>query len=91
MLREARRVVRPGGIVVHQDVAIRGLPTLVQQVERDWDTHFNGEAHWNTYQNADLIADMKAAGFADAEIVEHDLPAIHGANRWYAISARKPA
>jgi ubiquinone/menaquinone biosynthesis C-methylase UbiE len=91
MLREARRVVRPGGIVIHQDVAIRGLPTLVEQVERDWDTHFNGEAHWNTYQNADLIADMKAAGFADAEIVEHDLPAIHGANRWYAISAIKPA
>lgn len=91
MLREARRVVRPGGIVIHQDVAIRGLPTLVEQVERDWDTHFNGEAHWNTYQNADLIADMKAAGFTEAEIVEHDLAAIHGANRWYAISARKPA
>lgn len=91
MLREARRVVRPGGIVIHQDVAIRGLPTLVQQVERDWDTHFNGEAHWNTYQNADLVADMKVAGFTGAEIVEHDLPAIHGANRWYAISATKSA
>lgn len=91
MIREARRVVRPGGIVIHQDVAIRGLPTLVEQVERDWDTHFNGEAHWNTYLNADLVADMKAAGFTDAGIVEHDLPAIHGANRWYAISARKPA
>jgi hypothetical protein len=47
--------------------------------------------HWNTYQHADLVSDMKAAGFTDAEIVEHDLPAIHGANRWYAISARKPA
>jgi ubiquinone/menaquinone biosynthesis C-methylase UbiE len=91
MLREARRVVRPGGIVIHQDVAIRGLPTPVQQVERDWDTHFNGEVHWNTYQNADLVADMTAAGFTEGEIVEHDLPAIHGANRWYAISARKPA
>lgn len=91
MMREVRRVVRPGGLVIHQDVAIRGLPTLVQQVERDWDTHFNGEAHWNTYQNADLVADLRAAGFAGSEIVEHDLPAIHGANRWYAISARKPA
>lgn len=91
MIREARRVVRPGGIVIHQDVAIRGLPTVVEQVERDWDTHFNGEAHWSTYQNADLVADMKAAGFADVDIAEHDLPAIHGANRWYAISARRPA
>ena len=90
MIAESRRVARPGGIVIHQDVAIRGLPTQVHQVERDWDTRFNGEAHWNTYQTADLIADMGAAGFVDG-VVEHDLPAIHGANRWYAISARKPA
>lgn len=91
MFKEAMRVVRPGGVVIHQDVDIRNRPTMVQQVERDWDTRFNGEAHWNTYAMADLNSDMKAAGFAPDAIVEHDLPAIHGANRWYAISARKPA
>lgn len=93
MIREARRLVRPGGIVIHQDVAIRNLPTMVHQVERDWDTHFNGEVHWNTYAMADLRADMLAAGFAEDEIVEHDLAALQGFanNRWYAISARKTA
>lgn len=90
MIRESRRVAKPGGVVIHQDVAIRNLPTIVHEVERDWDTHFNGEVHWNTYQTADLIADMRAAGFGET-IVEHDLAAIHGANRWYAISGRKPA
>lgn len=89
MMREARRVARPGGVVVHQDVAIRNLPTLVHQVERDWDSHFNGEAHWNTYQTSDLVADMCEAGFAEEAVREHDLPAVHGANRWYAVSARK--
>ncbi|MBX3594367.1 class I SAM-dependent methyltransferase [Sphingomonas sp.] len=93
MIREARRLVRPGGIVIHQDVAIRNQPTLVHQVERDWDTHFNGEVHWSTYATADLRADMIAAGFAPDEVVEHDLAALQGFanNRWYAISARKPA
>lgn len=93
MLREARRLVRPGGIVIHQDVAIRNQPSLVHQVERDWDTHFNGEVHWNTYATADLRADMLAAGFAAEDVVEHDLAAVQGfaGNRWYAISARKPA
>ncbi|MCW6528826.1 class I SAM-dependent methyltransferase [Sphingomonas sp. MMSM20] len=93
MMREARRLVRPGGVVIHQDVAIRDQPTIVHQVERDWDTHFNGEVHWSTYATADLRADMRAAGFAADEIVEHDLAAVQGfaGNRWYAISARKPA
>lgn len=89
MMREAARVVRPGGVVIHQDVSIRFEPTIVHRVERDWDTHFNNERHWATYAEGDLVADMTAAGFAAAGVVEHNLPAIHGSNRWYAITARK--
>jgi hypothetical protein len=64
----------------------------VHEIERDWDTHFNGEVHWNTYATANLQADMIAAGFPDDNVVEHDLSALHGManNRWYAISGRKP-
>lgn len=90
MFAEAFRVVRPGGIVIHQDVAIRNLPSLVHQVERDWDTHFNGEAHWNTYAMADLHGEMSTVGFEPDSLFEHDLGTIDGAGRWYAISARKP-
>lgn len=88
MIRESTRVCRPGGIVLHQDVAIRFETGLVNQVERDWDTHFNNERHWATYAQADLIADMRAAGL---EPVEHNVPSIHGSNRWYVIVAQKPA
>ena len=75
--------------LAHQDVAIRVQPTLVHQVERDWDTHFNGERHWHTYATADLVADMRTAGFPSGAIEEHDLPAISGSNSWYAITAQK--
>jgi SAM-dependent methyltransferase len=91
MMAEAFRVLAPGGLLIHQDVAIRNQPTLVHQVERDWDTRFNGEAHWNAYATADLRGEMNAAGFEPGSVVEHDLPALHGTGRWYAISGRKPA
>ena len=89
MLAEAARVVRSGGICIHQDVSIRFEPTIVHQVERDWDTHFNNERHWAAYAQGDLIAEMRAAGFADTAVIEHNLPAISGPNRWYVITARK--
>lgn len=91
MFQEALRVLRPGGVVIHQDVAIRSQPSLVHRVERDWDTHFNGERHWSTYADADIVGDMLAAGLRAGDIAEHDLPAIHGSHRWYAVSGRKAA
>lgn len=91
MMAEAFRVLRPGGLLIHQDVAIRNQPSLVHQVERDWDTHFNGEVHWNAYVTADLLGEMTAIGLEPGSVVEHDLATIHGAGRWYAISGRKPA
>ena len=90
MMREAFRVVRPGGLVIHQDVDIRTQPSAVHAVERDWDTRYNGEVHWHTYATADLVADMHAAGFVAETCNEHDLPGLNGPNRWYAISGRKP-
>ena len=91
MMREAFRVVRPGGLVIHQDVDIRNQPSAVHEVERDWDTRYNGEVHWHAYATADLVADMHAAGFVAEFCTEHDLAGLHGPNRWYAISGRKPA
>ncbi len=90
MIAEAVRVLRPGGVAIHQDVAIRSQPSAVHAVERDWDRHFNGERHWAAYAKADLVADMTVAGLPPEAVEEHDLPALHGALRWYAVSGRKP-
>jgi len=89
MLREARRVVAVGGIVIHQDVPIREAPTPVHQVERGWDQKFNGEIFWNQYAEDDLVADMRSAGFASGEIAETRVEKISGAGGWYLLTGEK--
>lgn len=91
MMREAFRVAAPGGLVVHQDVPIRSAPTLAAQAERGWDQKYNGEIFWNTYARDDLVADMRAAGFAPAGITETRIEKIAGAGGWYLLAGAKPA
>lgn len=90
-MREALRVVRPGGVVIFQDVDTRFAPSDVHRVEKNWDTRFNGEIFWKIYNDADLKSDMVAAGFDPAAVQEHHVEAVNNINRWYVISGRKPA
>jgi SAM-dependent methyltransferase len=91
MMREAHRVLAPGGVAIHQDVPTRFEPTLVRQVERGWDERFNGEIFWNVYAGDDLVADMRAAGFAADRIVETRIEKVAGTGGWYLLSGEKPA
>lgn len=91
MLREARRVLAPAGITVHQDVPIRAAPTEVHRIERGWDEKFNGEIFWNAYASDNLAADMRLAGFAPDEIAETRIEKIAGAGGWYLLTGERRA
>lgn len=89
MMREAWRVLRPGGMAVHQDVPIRAAPTLLAQVERGWDEKYNGELYWNVYGGDDLAADMRAAGFEPQRIAETRVAKVAGPGGWYLLAGEK--
>lgn len=91
MMREAQRVLRPGGFAVHQDVPIRAAPDLVARVERGWDERYNGEVYWNVYGGDDLVADMRAAGFPPDRVVETRVNKLAGPGDWYLLAGEKPA
>ncbi|MFZ9709025.1 MAG: class I SAM-dependent methyltransferase [Steroidobacteraceae bacterium] len=88
MLRECRRLLRPGGLCVHQDVPLRfaGLSTF-RQWELSWDTLHNNEPYWEVYARADLQADLLAAGFDPQAVHVGSLPAREGTLPWFVACA----
>ncbi len=92
MLAETWRLLAPGGLCLHQDVAIQNRTrSLFEQVERSWDVEFNNEPFWECYADADIAAEMHAAGFPSNEARELPLPKISGPGHWYVAFGHKPA
>jgi SAM-dependent methyltransferase len=91
MLRESLRLLRPGGLCVHQDVPLRfqGLSEF-KKFELSWDTRHNNEPFWEAYANCDLRADMLAAGFPEELVFVGHLPQAPGSLPWFVGAATKP-
>jgi SAM-dependent methyltransferase len=90
-LRESLRLLAPGGVVLHQDVAIQNaLRTPFEQAERAWDVYFNDEPFWEDYADAQVARELVAAGFPSEAVREFPLAKINGPGHWFAVTARKP-
>jgi SAM-dependent methyltransferase len=67
ILREAFRVLEPGGLYCDLDLpAYRDLDPFTAFM-MDWDTDHNGEPFWRAYRELDMREEMRAAGFVDVE------------------------
>ncbi|MGV8959793.1 MAG: class I SAM-dependent methyltransferase [Stenotrophomonas sp.] len=90
MIAESMRVLRPGGLLIYQDVNVRSINDPLLKADLAWEKHFNGERFWTIYGDANLREEIIDAGFPVSDVMEHEIPAVAGALRWYVISARKP-
>jgi ubiquinone/menaquinone biosynthesis C-methylase UbiE len=92
IFKEAYRVVRPGGLVLHQDVYVRSADaSAFERFMFKWQTNNNNEPFWEDFADADTAALMRAAGFAADEVGEIPVPAIDaGRKPWYAVLGEKP-
>nr|AJW29456.1 SAM-dependent methyltransferase [Sphingomonas sp. JE1] len=70
ILRETRRLLRPGGIVLHveQPQYAPEMP-LFEQVMRDWDAFYNNEPFWSRMHEIDLDQHMVDAGFERDKLI----------------------
>lgn len=88
---EARRVVRPGGVVVHQDVPVKGADfSPFQKFMFSWQTRNNNEPFWDDFTGADVPQVMREAGFAPDEVVETTVKMRDGPRAWYVVMGEKP-
>jgi len=92
MMQESFRLLRPGGVCVHQDIPLRydGLSEF-KRFDLGWDLKNNNEPFWEAYATNDCEAMLKAAGFAAADISIDAVPLLDSPMAWYVASARKQA
>ena len=90
--RETWRLLAPGGIALHQDVAIQNATrTPFEQAERAYDVYYNDEPFWENYADAHIEDELLAAGFPRGAAREIELGKINGPGYWFAAVAEKPA
>lgn len=65
ILRECRRLLRPGGGMLHVDVPTQiSRLGLADQVMNDWQVRWNGEPFWTGFAERDMLEEIVTAGFA---------------------------
>lgn len=75
ILKEAHRVLAPGGAMMNLDVPYQpDRISLGLQVTHNWQVKYNGEPFWTGFANTDLRAKLKAAGFADDAVIYQYVP-----------------
>lgn len=92
VFKESFRLLRPGGLVVHQDVPLRANqlnPT--QKAELLYDHWFNGELYWAGYLESDCEAYLDDAGFSGADRRCELFQQLDNTMSWYFAAAQKPS
>lgn len=88
ILRECRRLLAPGGAMLHVDVPTqRARIGFADRVMNDWQVDWNGEPFWRGFAERDLRADIVAAGFDPARAFAEHAPR-PGGGVWYVFGAR---
>ena len=92
MFKESFRILKPGGIAVHQDLRLRfnDFP-LFDQFDFRWDQLNNNEPYLVTYATNDPDDLFRKAGFSEENVWSGLVDQPDGTMKWFLSVAQKPA
>lgn len=74
--REARRVLRPGGLLLNMELPPNSQMGAFEGFYLDWDCWYNAEPFYKGYRDEDPAALCRAAGFDDDDYLQFVVPSI---------------
>jgi ubiquinone/menaquinone biosynthesis C-methylase UbiE len=74
ILREAHRVLKTGGLMMHLETPRASEMTPYQSFRLDWDTYYNNEPFLSTWMRTDMKEASTNAGFAEDKYESYVVP-----------------
>ena len=74
LLKEARRLLRPGGLMLHYELPPSKYMDPYSDFFLNWDSYYNKEPFYRAFRGADPMKEVRAAGFDKDDYVQFVVP-----------------
>jgi ubiquinone/menaquinone biosynthesis C-methylase UbiE len=74
VFKEARRILKPGGIMVHMELPPDSQTNPYYSFYLNWDAYYNNEPHYAAFRALDLRKEVLGAGFEPRKFFQTRIP-----------------
>lgn len=83
ILAECRRLLKPGGMMIHMELPPADQADAYYNFYLDWDNEHNNEPHYRDFRAQNFLDLMTGAGFGETDCFTVSIPDVGGASEEY--------